>query len=99
VFELKVVRERRAGYGQRRRFTKAQDVYEAFRDRWERADREEFLVIPLDAKTSTGLSCGQCGHPDSSLVHRAKYSRSRSWGTQQHSFFYIFTRPAIRSLP
>jgi DNA repair protein RadC len=50
VFELKVVRERRPGYGTARKITTSRVVYEAFRERFERSDREEFLVVPLDGK-------------------------------------------------
>ena len=70
MFELKVVRERKAGYGQQRRLLKAQDVYWAFRDRWERADREEFIVIPLDAKNyQLGFHVVSTGTLTSSLIH------------------------------
>ena len=38
MYELKVVRERRQGYGPLRRVRSAQEVYEAFRERFERGE-------------------------------------------------------------
>jgi len=50
LYELKVVRTKRSGYGPPRKFQSSKDVYEAFRKRAERADREEFLALLLDTK-------------------------------------------------
>ena len=50
LYELKVVRVVRNGYGRTRKFQSPQDVYETFRDRAEKADREECLALLLDTK-------------------------------------------------
>ncbi len=50
LYELKVVRAKRSGYGRSRKFQSAKDIYEAFRKRAEKADREEFLALLLDMK-------------------------------------------------
>jgi hypothetical protein len=38
VYELEVVRERRTGYRAATRTTSSRDIYEAFRERFERLD-------------------------------------------------------------
>ena len=40
MYELKVVRERRQGYGTVRRVSDARQVYDAFRQEFEQLDRE-----------------------------------------------------------
>lgn len=50
LYELKVVRVIQNGYGRTRKFNTPRDVYEVFRDRAEKADREEFLALLLDTK-------------------------------------------------
>jgi hypothetical protein len=50
MYELRVVRERRPGYGSRVKIRTAQDVYEAFRSRAQQTDREVFLALALDGK-------------------------------------------------
>jgi DNA repair protein RadC len=50
MYELNVLRERKEGYGLRQQFRSSQEIYETFRERFERADREEFLVLLFDAK-------------------------------------------------
>ena len=50
MHELKVVRERRVGYGSCKRFRSSADVYESFREHFARLDREHFVVLLLDAK-------------------------------------------------
>jgi len=50
MHELKVVRERREGYGTLKRFRSSADVYESFREHFAQLDREHFLVLLLDAK-------------------------------------------------
>jgi DNA repair protein RadC len=70
VYELKVVRERRTGYGAARRIATSRDIYEAFHERFERLDREEFLVIPLDGKNQVlGFHVVSVGTLTASLVH------------------------------
>jgi len=70
MYELKVVRERRQGYGPLRHVRTAQDVYEAFRDRLESLDREEFLVVLLDGKNRIlGFNQVSVGSLTAALVH------------------------------
>lgn len=69
MYELKVVRERRPGYGARK-ITTSSTVYEAFRERFLRLDREEFLVVPLDGKNQVlGFHVVSVGSLTASLVH------------------------------
>ena len=70
MFELKVVRERKAGYGLRQQFRSSQQIYETFRNRCERADREEFVVLLLDAKNKLlGFHVVSLGSLTPSVVH------------------------------
>ena len=70
MYELKVVRERRAEYGPLRKISTSRDVYEAFRSRFERLDRELFLAIPLDGKNHVlGFNIVSVGTLTASLVH------------------------------
>ena len=70
MFELKVIRERKAGYGQRMQFRSSQQIYDMFRERFERADREEFVVLLLDAKNKLlGFHVVSVGSLTSSVVH------------------------------
>lgn len=70
MFELKVVRERRPGYGAGRQVSTSAVVYEAFRDRFARADREEFLTVMLDGKNrALGFHVVSVGTLTASLVH------------------------------
>jgi DNA repair protein RadC len=70
MYELKVVRERVAGYGPLERFRSSADVYHAFSERFEKTDREEFLVLLLDAKnTNLGFNVVSIGNLTTSLVH------------------------------
>lgn len=70
MYELKVVRERRQDYRAPRRIQSSREVYDAFRERFERADREEFLVVLLDAKNRMlGFNVVSVGSLSSSLVH------------------------------
>jgi DNA repair protein RadC len=50
MYELKVVRERRQGYGRVRRVQDAAQVYEAFREEFSELDREMFVALLLDGK-------------------------------------------------
>lgn len=70
MFELKVVRERRPHYGPAVNIRTSADVYRAFCGRFDRADREEFLVVPLDGKNrSLGFHVVSVGTLTASLVH------------------------------
>ena len=70
MYELKVVRERRAGYGALTQVRVGRDVFEAFRGRFEQADREEFLVLLLDGKNKVlGFHVASVGTLTSSLAH------------------------------
>src|SRR5439155_27155290 len=70
MYELKVVRERRQGYGTLRRVRSAQDVYEAFRERFEPLDREQFVVLLLDGKNGVlGFNVVSVGSLTAALVH------------------------------
>src|SRR5262245_56210888 len=70
MYELKVVRERKEGYGQRTQFRSSRDIYEMFRERFLRADREEFVVLLLDAKNKLlGFHVVSVGSLTSSVVH------------------------------
>ena len=70
MYELKVIRERREGYGARKQFRNSQQIYEVFRERFMRADREEFLVVLVDAKNKLlGFHVVSVGSLTSSIVH------------------------------
>jgi len=70
MYELRVVRERRVGYGRGRCLRKSGEVYAAFRSRFEVADREEFLAVSLDGKNrSLGFNVVSVGSLTASLVH------------------------------
>ncbi len=70
MYELKIIRERKEGYGLRKQFRHAHEVYETFRDRCAQADREEFVVLLLDAKNKLlGFHVVSRGSLTSSIVH------------------------------
>ena len=70
MYELRVIRERKAGYDLRTLFRSSQQIYETFRERFERADREEFVVLLLDAKNKQlGFHVVSVGSLTSSIVH------------------------------
>jgi len=70
MYELKIIRERKAGYGRRHPLRSSRDIYETFRARFARADREEFVVLLLDAKnTFLGFHVVSVGSLTASLVH------------------------------
>ena len=70
MFELKVIRERKEGYGLCQQFRSSQQIYMAFRERFIRADREEFVVLLLDAKNKLlGFHVVSVGSLTSSVVH------------------------------
>ncbi len=70
MWELKVVRERRPGYGPGRQVLDAAGIYGAFRERFEGRDREEFLAVLLDGKGRIlGFNVVSVGSLTASLVH------------------------------
>ena len=70
MYELKIVRERRPGYGRASQIRTAQDVFNVFRSRCEEADREVFLVLTLDGKNRvTGFNVVAVGSLTAALVH------------------------------
>ncbi len=70
MYELKVVRERRPGYTAGRQLTTSGVVYEMFRERFAKADREEFLAVLLDGKNRMlGFNVVSVGSLTASLVH------------------------------
>lgn len=46
MYELKVIPERRQGYGNLRQITDARQVYEAFREEFEQLDRDHPAILP-----------------------------------------------------
>lgn len=70
MYELKVIRERRIGYPPCRVLRDARAIYEVFQPRFALADREEFLVVPLDVKNKIlGFHVVSVGSLTGSLVH------------------------------
>jgi len=70
MYELKVVRERRAGYSRQQRVKTSGDVYQAFREHFASLDREQFVVVLLDNKNVIlGFNVVSVGTINSSLVH------------------------------
>jgi DNA repair protein RadC len=70
IYELKVVRERSAIYLPAARYRSSADVYQAFKERFDKADREEFLVLLLDAKNKlTAYNVVSIGSLTTSIVH------------------------------
>jgi DNA repair protein RadC len=68
--EWKIIRERRTGYGRRRRIRGSRDIYESFKEHFARLDREHFVVLLLDAKnTILGFHTVSIGSLTSSVVH------------------------------
>jgi len=70
MYELKIVRERRSGYGLRQRYRRSADIYESFQEHFAQLDREHFVVLLLDAKNCMlGFHTVSVGSLTSSLVH------------------------------
>ena len=70
LYELKVVRERRPEYAPVHAIRTSGDLFEAFKNRFERLDREEFIVVLLDGKNRTmGFNQVSVGTLTASLVH------------------------------
>src|SRR2546425_13188556 len=70
MYELKVVRERRQGYGTVRKVRDASQVYDAFRAEFNQLDREMFVAVLLDGKTQVlGFNVVSVGSLTAALVH------------------------------
>jgi DNA repair protein RadC len=70
MYELKIVRERREGYGALRRVRDAREVYEAFREQFASLDRETFVAVLLDGKNRVlGFNVVSVGSLTAALVH------------------------------
>jgi len=70
MYELKVVRERRQGYGTVRRVRDPRQVYDAFREEFDQLDREMFVVLLLDGKNQLlGFNVVSIGCLTAALVH------------------------------
>ena len=70
MYELRVVRERRPEYGALETLRDARAVYEAFKERFEKADREEFIAIHLDGRNQViGFNVVSIGSVTATLVH------------------------------
>jgi DNA repair protein RadC len=70
MFEIRMVRERRRGYGALRKARDAQSVYDAFRAHFEPVDREQFLAVILDGRNQIlGFNLVAVGTLTSALVH------------------------------
>jgi DNA repair protein RadC len=68
--ELKIVCERREGYGPLKRVRSSNEVYDTFKEHFNILDREEFLVLLLNAKNCIlGFNIVSVGTLTSSLVH------------------------------
>src|SRR2546425_8935548 len=70
MFELKVVRERRAGYGPLPAMRGSADIWLAFKHHFDAADREQFLLLLLDSKNRPiGFHVVSVGSLAASIVH------------------------------
>jgi hypothetical protein len=70
MYELKIIRERKQGYGSLRRVRDAAQVYDAFREDFSQLDREMFLTLLLDGKNQVlGFNVVSVGSLTAALVH------------------------------
>jgi DNA repair protein RadC len=70
MYELKIIRERKQGYGSIRRIRDAAQVYDAFREDFSELDREMFLTLLLDGKNQVlGFNIVSVGSLTAALVH------------------------------
>jgi DNA repair protein RadC len=70
MYELKIVRERRQGYGTVRRVRDAAQVYEVFKEEFSQLDREMFVALLLDGKNGViGFNVVSVGSLTAALVH------------------------------
>lgn len=74
MYELKVVRERRVGYGRARDSAKTSaEVFRAFHRHYDRLDREQFIVLLLDGQNQVlGFHVVSTGSLTQSLVDPGK---------------------------
>lgn len=99
MHELKVVRERREEYGPLTQFRNARDIYETFRGRFERADREEFLVLLLDGKNKLlGFNLVSIGTLTSSLTHPREVFKAAILGNAA-SIILLHNHPSGDPIP
>ncbi|HZR82567.1 MAG TPA: JAB domain-containing protein [Candidatus Binatia bacterium] len=99
MWELRVVRERRAGYGlSGEPITSSSQVFRAFRERFEKLDREEFIVILLDGKGRIlGFNSVSTGSLTASLVHPREVFKTAIIVVEDELFPRALFRRAIRS--
>src|SRR5205809_6358196 len=70
MYELRIVRQRRQGYGTLRRVRDAAQVYEAFKEEFSQLDREMFVALLLDGKNGViGFNVVSVGSLTAALVH------------------------------
>jgi DNA repair protein RadC len=70
MYELKIVRERKQGYGTMPRVRDATQVHEAFKEEFSQLDREMFVVLLLDGKNQVlGFNVVSIGSLTAALVH------------------------------
>lgn len=70
MYTLRVIREKRVEYGPAIKILNSHAVYNALRHRAIERDREEFIVIPLDAKNRVlGFHTVSVGSLTASIVH------------------------------
>jgi DNA repair protein RadC len=97
--ELKVVRERREEYGQLTQFRSSVDIYTTFRERFERTDREEFLVLLLDGKNKLlGFNVVSIGTLTSSLTHPREVFKAAILGNAA-SIILLHNHPSGDPIP
>ncbi len=99
MWELKVVRERRAGYGASGvPITGAEQVYRAFWERFEKLDREEFIAVLLDGKGRVmGFNSVSTGSLSASLVHPREVFKAAIIVEEDELWPRALFRRAIRS--
>lgn len=77
MFQLRIVRERRQGYGAVRSIRDASDVYAAFKDEFGRLDREMFVVLVLNGRNQVcGFNVVSLGSLNAALVHPREVFKS-----------------------
>ena len=97
--ELKVVRERREEYSQLTQFRSSRDIYVTFRERFEKADREEFLVLLLDGKNKLlGFNLVSIGTLTGSLTHPREVFKAAILGNAA-SIILLHNHPSGDPIP
>jgi DNA repair protein RadC len=70
MFELKIVRERRAGYGPLCALRSAAEIWLTFKHHFDAADREQFILLLLNTKNiPIGFHVVSVGSLTASIVH------------------------------